>query len=66
MNLFPRNANGALPIEFVQPTVQLFSLRLRQRYSTWTRRKAVPKLLQELEALFRTESCYVDVHGLKV
>jgi hypothetical protein len=32
INLFPWNANRALPIKLIQPTVEFVSLRLRQRY----------------------------------
>lgn len=66
MDLFPWNANRALPIKLVQPTVKFFPLRLRHRYGTWARGKAVPRLLQELEPLFGAEGRYVDSHTRKV
>ena len=66
MNLFPWNANRALPIKLIQPTVKFFSLRLRQRYRIGARGKAVPQLLQELESLFGAKGRYVDGHTRKV
>lgn len=62
MDLFPRNANRVLPIKLIQSTVKFFPLRLRQRYGTWARRKAVPQLLQEFEPLFGAKGRYVDSH----
>lgn len=66
MNLFPWNANRALSIKVIQPTVKFFSLRLRQRYRTWVQGKAVPQLLKELEPLFGAKGRYVDGHARKV
>jgi hypothetical protein len=66
MNLFPWNANRALPFTLIQPTVKFFSLWLCQRYRTWARGKAVPQLLQELEPLFGAKGRYVDGHTEKV
>ena len=66
INLFPWNAGRALAIKLIQPTVEFVSLRLRQRYRTWARGKAVPQLLQKLEPLFGAKGRYVDGHTEKV
>src|ERR1700694_120843 len=60
INLFPRNADRALSIELIQPTVKFFPLRLRQRHSIWIRRKAVPELLKQLEPFIRAQRCDVN------
>lgn len=66
LNLLPRNANRALPIKLIEPTVKFFSLRLRQRHCSRAQGKAVPQLFQQLEPLFGAKGLYIDRHRLKV
>jgi hypothetical protein len=66
MNLFPWNANRALAIELIQPTIKFLSLWLCQRYRIWARGKAVPQLLEEPEPFFGAKGRYVNGHTYTV
>lgn len=62
-DFFGGNPNRTLALKFIQPPVQLFALRFRQRDRARSGRKAVPEFFEELQLLGLPERSDID-HGV--
>ena len=58
--LFGGNSDRTFAVEFIEPSIEFFALRVGERYGFRGRRKAVPELLEELKLLFPVKCGDVD------
>ena len=49
-NIFPGNPRGAVSFQLIEPSIEFFALRVRQRDRLRRRGETLPELLKEAQA----------------